>query len=240
MNTAYHGEEPPVVIAADVVRSILKKKNIRLAFVGRAGAGKSTIASLISQGDYPIINHADTMKEEVLEWLTDALILGFDPESPESFEHFANFMGISSSRIQEDFWTFMGPVFTAFSKLYFQARKMGLPVMQFVGVPIGEKLSEKVAFVEKYKPIFRESLQLYGQMSKDIAACEEYWAERTVARSIAHPTCFNCDTRFRAEMEKLRYCGWSGIYLWIDDATQRFRRPEMTETERSHISEWAI
>jgi energy-coupling factor transporter ATP-binding protein EcfA2 len=238
MLEVWNAQEPPLEIALDSIRTTLKHK--RIAFAGRAGAGKSTLANIISSGSYPIINHSDALKEEVLEWLTDISFKDLEPDSNEAFQHFVNFTGISLSRIQEDLWYILGPVYTAFTNLYIQSRKLNLPTDTFISLGQGINLDEKIKFVDRHKNIFRTSLQKYGEMSKEIAADEEYWVHQTLNRSLEHPICFNSDTRFAAEMECLRNCGWTGIYLFIDDETQKIRRPEMSDLERSHISEWSI
>lgn len=238
--SAFNAYEPPLEVAVDCVRSVIKDNPVRIAFVGRAGAGKTTTASIIARDDYPLINNADFLKEEVLEWLSSAHNAGFDPESDESFIHFADFMGLSVSRIQDDMWDLIGPVFGAFTSLYLKSVRDNLDVLRFNQMHLHTNIPEKVAFVDLHKNLFRQSLQLYGQMSKEIAADEEYWVQHTLNRSLAYPICFNCDTRFTSEMECLRNCGWTGIYLSIDDETQHKRRPQMTEDERNHISEWSI
>ena len=241
MNARLHdADAPSLEIAAELIRQLLRERPVRIAFAGRAGAGKSSLARAISALSWPVINHADTMKEEILEWLTDAMLHGFDPESDEAFLHFAAFMGISPARIQDDLWDLIGPVYASFVRLLLVARREQWHLVSFVGLKAGELLNTKVAFVDQHKRVFRDALQRYGQMSKELAADPEYWVHQTLARSVDHPICFNCDTRFAAEMDCLRNCAWMGVYLWVDDATQMLRRPEMSWEERMHISEWSI
>lgn len=234
---------PPMLSATqagEICRSVIRRHPVRIAFAGRAGAGKNTIADLIRDPSWPVLNHADTMKEEVLEWLVDFTVRALNPESDAAFEHFASFMGISPRRIQDDLWDLLGPVYASFLRLYLAAKRAKLALGEFAVYRDGEAIDRKVAFIEAHKSLFRESLQLYGQVSKEITADPEYWVQRTIARSLDHPICFNCDTRFDAEMLCLRNCGWLGIYLDIDDETQSERRPELTEIQKNHISEWGI
>lgn len=236
----YVAASPPLDVAVDCCQSLLRERPLRLAFGGRAGAGKNTAAELIAGNNYPVINHADTMKEEVLEWLTDAMLHGFDPEGDEAFEHFANFMGISPGRIQDDLWDLIGPVYASFVKLFLTAKRNRYKLAPYVGLAPGVQIEDKVAFVEMNKRDFRQPLQLYGQMSKEITADPDYWVHRTISRSIGQAICFNADTRFPSEAACLQNCAWTVVYLQIDDETQRKRRPEMTEQERMHLSEWAL
>lgn len=240
MTGLYDADNPPLDVAVSICRNMLAERPLRIAFAGRAGAGKSTLAALLSGGSWPVLNHADTMKEEVLEWLVDASLRGFDPESDEAFEHFANFMGISPARIQDDLWDLLGPVYASFVALYLVSQRGRFPLHAFAGDPPGVNLPAKVEFVERHKTHFREPLQLYGQMSKELTANPYYWVDRTIARSIGSPICFNADTRFRDEMEALRGCGWTGVFLQVSDAVQRQRRPELTQRQRDHASEWGI
>lgn len=240
MHELYRAEEPPIAVAIDICRALLKQAPRRLAFAGRAGAGKNTIAEAISQGEWPVINHADTMKEEILEWLTDACLHGLEADTDQAFEHFATFMGISPGRIQDDLWDLIGPVYASFLRLYLVARQQKYQLTPFVMLPLGIDIELKVAFVDAHKQAFREALQLYGQMSKELAANPYYWVDKTIARSLDAPICLNADTRYTDELECLRTCAWSGIYLEIDEATQIARRPDMTEAQRMHVSEWGI
>lgn len=237
--SAHQAEAPPIDIAIELCRGMLKRQPARIAFAGRAGAGKTTISLLLAQQEWPVFNHADTMKVEVFEWLVDALLLGHDPESDASFEHFANFMGLSPSRIHDDLWELIGPVYTAFTKLYVRSLHRDYDLVQMARLT-GPDLAPQIAFVDRHKDDFRETLQLYGTMSKELAADSYYWVNRTVSAALSHRICFNGDTRYREEMEALRGCGWLGIYLQIDDSTQMERRPKMTKQERMHDSEWSI
>lgn len=230
----YSEESVPAEVAAAACRRLLTAAPARITFAGRAGSGKSTVAELIRGEAWPCHNHADTIKSEVVEWLAGALQRGFDPDADEAFLHFSHFMGLSPSRVRDDLWDLLGPVYATFVRLYATARREKLAVDPHLA------LAEQVALVERHKPLFREPLQLYGQMSKELAADPYHWVKQTIGRSLDHPVCFNADTRFSEEMEALRSCGWVGVYLAIDDATQRARRPEMTERERQHVSEWGI
>ena len=240
MTRFYSADNPPLQVAVDICRNILTHSPRRVALAGRAGAGKNTVAEFIAANQWPIINHADRLKEEVLEWVVGACLHGIDPDQDESFEHFAAFMGISPARIQDDLWSMMGPVYAALIKLYVTARKKNYNIVPFALLKPGEAIELKVKFVDSHKDDFREALQLYGSMSKELAADPYYWVNQTVSRSLEHPICLNADTRYLDEVECLRMCGWTVIYLDITDGIQTERRPNMSDTEKAHHSEWAL
>jgi adenylate kinase family enzyme len=231
----YIAEEPPLSIAVDVCQGLLKIYPVKIAFAGKAGSGKSSIAKLLSDDEYPVFNHADLLKEEILEWLTEAIKQEHKPYSDECFYHFANFMGLSPARIQEDLWDMVKPVYDALIRMYIRVIKNN----EYREIK-AYTLDEKINFVDNHKKDFRESLQVYGTMVKEIAADPYYWVNKTISRSNDYRVCFNGDTRHREEMECMRQCGWIGVFLWIDEDTQKLRRPEMTESERNHFSEWGI
>lgn len=228
-------DDPPLAVAVDVCRGLLEHTPVKIAFAGKAGAGKTTLARALSTDTWPVFNHADLLKDELVEWIVEALHRDYKPYSDECFYHFANFMGLSPGRLQEDLWTLVRPVYESMIRLYGHARQINA----FRSIPT-QSLADRIGFVDLHKHLFRDSLQVYGSMVKEIAADPYYWVNRTIERSTAHRVCFNGDTRHREEMECLRACGWIGVYLWIDDDTQRARRPEMTDHERAHSSEWGI
>lgn len=236
----------PLEVAVKLCAAAIVQRPCRIAFAGRAGAGKSTVATLLANeillknDKVDIFNHADMIKEEILEWLVDAVLQGFDPESDQCFEHFANFMGISPARIQDDLWDLIGPVYAEFCRLFLVATKNKWPLAEFAMKGPGVDIKEKVAFVDSHKGLFRRAMQLYSEMSKELTADEYYWVNMTVSRSLATYMCFNADTRWKSELDVLKNCAWKTIYLDISDETQKKRRPEMTDLERSHSSEWSI
>lgn len=241
MQTILHPvENVPLDVAVRLCREAIEQRPMRIAFAGRAGAGKTSVAGLLSQNVWEVLNHADMIKEEILEWLVDAMLQGFDPESDQAFEHFANFMGISPARIQDDLWDLIGPVYAEFSKLYLVAKREKWPLAEFAMKGPGVDIKEKVAFVDSHKGVFRRAMQLYSEMSKELTADEHYWVNMTISRSLATHVCFNADTRWKSEVDMLRNCAWKIIYLDINDETQKKRRPEMTDEERNHSSEWSI
>lgn len=237
---AYRAEMPPLAVAVDICRTLIRQQGGRYAFAGRAGSGKTSTALLLSGGEWPIFNHADTLKQEVVEWLSDALIYGFDPQSDDSFLHFAHFMGLSPARIQDDLWDLLGPVYAAFIRVYSRAVRNAFdsgPLRHFSDV---RKMTEAITYVDAHKEEFREVLQIYGSMSKEIAADPYYWVNRTVTAGMNFPICFNGDTRYQSEMQCLRACSWTGVFLWIDDETQVQRRPDLGKNQRDHHSEWGM
>jgi hypothetical protein len=236
----YDGENPPLSVAIDICQKTFARHPRRVAFAGRAGAGKNTVAELIAGDRWPVFNHADKLKEEVLEWVVRSCLEGFDIDSDESFLHFANFIGLSPARIQDDLWDLVGPVYTAMIRLYITAQREHFNIVPFATMATGESLPEKIKFVDGHKEHFREALQLYGTMSKELAADPYHWVTMTIARAIHHPTCFNADTRYIDEIECLKMCGWTVIYLDINDTTQNERRPTMNAKEKLHASEWDI
>lgn len=231
----YVAEEPPLSIAVDVCHGLLKINPVKIAFAGKAGAGKSTMAKMLSNRHWPVFNHADMLKDEIFEWLAEAIKREYKPYSDECFYHFANFMGLSPARMQEDLWDIVKPVYDVLIKMYVRTSQ----IPEFKKIP-AYTLDERILFVDNHKKEFRESLQVYGSMVKEIAADPYYWVNRTIGRSADYKICFNGDTRHREEMECMKECGWIGVFLWVDDETQKTRRPEMTETERNHFSEWSI
>lgn len=240
MIIAHSADEPPLDVAIDITRSLTRKNKGRIAFAGRAGAGKTTLANYIAGNDYFVINHADPIKEEILEWLTDSVLYGHEPDSEDAFSHFCGFIGLSPRRVEDDLWDMVGPVYSAFVKLHLKAIKGNWNLSQFLDMAVGEHIAAKVAFVDSHKVDFRSPLQVYSEMTKEIAADPYYWVNRTISRSVNEPICFNADTRFRYEIECLKMCGWTTIFLDISDETQAMRRPEMTDDERMHQSEWDI
>lgn len=231
----YIAEDPPLRVAVDVCHGLFLNTPVKIAFAGKAGAGKTTLARTLSTEQWPVFNHADSLKEEIVEWLDEAIRREYRPYSDDCFYHFANFMGLSPARIQEDLWDLVRPVYEALIRLYDRSRAHS----DFERIP-SHSFELRMQFVDRHKHIFRESLQIYGSMVKEIAADPYYWVNRTIERSSQHRICFNGDTRHREEMECLRACGWIGVYLWVDEDTQRRRRPDMTDAERQHASEWGI
>lgn len=231
----YTAEDPPLSIAVDVCRGLLKITPQKIAFAGKAGSGKTSMAKMLSTSAWPIFNHADMLKEELFSWLFEAINHGYKPYSDECFYHFSNFMGLSPARIQEDLWDLVKPVYESFIKMYIKT----LSAPEFKKIPI-YSLDERILFVDNHKQEFRESLQVYGSMVKEIAADQYYWVNKTISRSSDYKVCFNGDTRHKEEMECMKECGWIGIFLWVDEETQKLRRPEMTEDQRNHFSEWSI
>lgn len=240
VSNAFSADNPPLEVAVTICRTLIEQRGGRFAFAGRAGSGKSTVARLLTNGDWPIVNHADTLKQEVVEWLTDALRYDFDPHSDDSFLHFANFMGLSPARIQDDLWDLLGPVYRSFVTLYARATRASFDIKPLRTYAAITQATEAIAYVDAHKEEFREVLQLYGSMSKEISADPYYWVNRTVTAGACFPICFNADTRYRQEMECLRSCGWTGVFFWIDDDTQLARRPDMVTTARFHHSEWGL
>lgn len=240
MITAHSGSEPPLSVSKEICRTLIKQQKGRIAFAGRAGAGKSTLANHLAGRDYFVLNHADPIKEEILEWLTESVLTGYDPESEETFNHFCGFIGLSPRRVEDDLWEMVGPVYASFIKLHVAAIKANWNLSPFLDLRAGEHIAAKVAFVDAHKEVFRSPMQIYSEMSKEIAADPYYWVNRTISRSSGEPICFNADTRFRDEIECMKMCGWSMIYLDISDSTQAKRRPEMTDEQKMHQSEWDI
>lgn len=232
--------------AASAVRDFLEHSEIRLAFGGKLGAGKTTMCEAISaapyrdKGNLTIINHADGIKEEVLEWVSDARRRGYIPGHNSTFEHFCNFLGISPGIVKLDMYELMHPLWTAFDQLLTAVYDEQIPVLPFASIPSGQELTRKVAFVDHHKQTFRTALQLWGQTTKDLNADPYHWVNQTVSRAIGSAPCLNGDTRFPEEMELMRATGWVAIYIAISEETQRIRRPNATPEQLNHVSETSL
>ncbi len=249
---AFERSNPPVPVAAALLHDVLVNSPRRIALAGRAGAGKTTIARIITGAHpalggppwlaekIPVFNHADGIKDEVLEWAANARKRGLIPGHDATFDDFCNFLGITPSIVRLDLMEIVGPCWQAMSQLLETVYDEQIPVMQWAGVPIRQATAEKVAFIEQYKPVFRSALQTYGQAIKEIGANPQHWVEWTVERGMAHRLWVNADSRFAEEMHVLRGTGWTGVYLQISDETQRERRPEMTGEQLLHVSEHGI
>lgn len=237
----FDAANPPLESSAAVLREFLLEQPRRLAFAGKAGAGKTTLCETIAQGtEIPIFNHADGVKEEVLEWIAVARNRALIPGERATFESFCDFLGISPSIVEHDMWEILGPVWTAMSETLESVYHHRLPVIAFAGLQPGEQLAQKVKFVDQNKPLFRSALQNYAEATRLISGNDDYWVDQTIARCIPHPVCLNGDTRFASEAEILRYTGWTVIYLDISEETQIARRPEMTPEQRAHHTEHGI
>jgi len=234
-------DDPPLELATRAVRAALEAMPARIAFAGPAGAGKSTVCSVIAgvPARYPILNHADPMKAELIEWLLLAGARAFRSET-EAWDGFCEFMGIDPQIAYRDLMELLGPLFETLWELVHVAEREAWPLEPFIALRPEEGLAEKVAFVDSHRAAFRTPLQRYGTVLKELAADPEYWVKQTISRGLSSPICLNGDTRFREEAQALRACGWHVIYLAIDGPTQRARRPEMTPSERQHFSEHAI
>lgn len=245
-------EELPLSDTANLIYQHLAQNPRRIAFAGIAGAGKSTMAELIAgtsdfldYGDVthapvPIYNHADGIKDEVLTWVAVSRTRGLIPGERATFLSFCDSMGISPPIVEHYMWSILGPVWKAMNQLLDDAYTYLPPLEQWTMYEIGEGVELKVAFVDKYKSLFRTSLQHYGQAVKDIDADPTHWAQKTVNRSKNLKLCINADSRFDDEILLLNDTGWTSIYLYIDPETQRLRRPEMTEEQLAHVSENGI
>ena len=232
--------------AASSVRAILEKSQLRLAFAGPLGAGKTTMCEAISRAGYPgkgdlkILNHADGIKEEVLEWVSDARRRAYIPSTEGTFNHFCNFLGISPGIVQMDMQELLGPLWKSFDQLLSDVYEHKIDVIPFSKLAPNEDVPRKVAFVDTHKPFFRTALQHWGQTTKDLNADPYYWVNQTVSRAIGEAPCLNGDTRFPQEMELMRSTGWRSVYITVSEGNQRLRRPEVTETQLNHISERSL
>jgi hypothetical protein len=234
---AFADADPPVVLGANLVAASLARHPARIFIAGRAGAGKSTVAAVMAgtwpglpkddtarlREPVPVCNHADPVKDEVLEWLSRSRQRALVPGERATFISFCDFLGISPAIVERDLWEILGEVWEAMNGLLATCYEEAIPVQQWAEVPPGADIPAKAAFVERYEPLFRRPLHLYGEASRQLSGSEEFWAERTVDRGLAFRTCLNADTRFRAEAGALRAAGWIGIHLAISDGTQRQR-----------------
>lgn len=250
----YNPADPPLGTVATLLYQLLETHPRRLAFTGRAGSGKTSLCQLIAgthpalfdNPDYlahpvvPIINHADLIKEEVLEWLAEARSRAFIPDERSTFEHFCDFLGISPSIVEHDMMEVVGPLWTEMRRLLDKTYEHRLGVAHWSDIPPGELLGEKVAYVDAHKPLFRSALQLYGEVGKILSGDPGYWVDHTVRRGSVHRLCVNGDTRFAEELDILRYTGWTIVGLKLDDDHQRQRRPDLTEEQRQHASETSL
>lgn len=233
-----------VETAAGAVRALVEASQLRIAFAGPLGAGKTTMCELIANaGNKPrlnIFNHADGIKEEVLEWVSDARRRAYIPGEEATFDHFCNFLGISPGIVRLDMGEMLMPVWQAFNSLLEVVYDKRIDVIPFASLPPHMDVARKVAFVDLHKQAFRTSLQLWGQVTKDINADPYYWVNQTITRALGHAPCFNGDTRFLQELELLSSTGWKSIYITVSAENQNLRRPELTEAQRNHISERSI
>jgi hypothetical protein len=246
--TAVHGirlDGIDEVRAGEICRAILRRWPLRLFCAGRAGAGKDTVAHLIAGNEFPVLGHADTLKEEVLAWLADVVTKTLYADDEGMFGHFCDFMGFDDPAIvRTDLAELLMPLseaFGAMAKAAVHEHGLTRELAFFASLATGEFLEAKVAYCNRYRGLFRLSLQRYSQAVKELCANPSHWVERTIARAQDHPICCNADTRFAEdEVDLLRFAGWKGIYLWIDRPTQRRRRPELTEEQIHHVSESSI
>lgn len=227
--------------AAAIVRPLLSAKRCRLAFAGRAGAGKTTMCELLASGStIPIINHADGIKDEVLTWVADCRRRLYIPGEDATFEKFCDFVGISPGLVQNDLRDLLMPVWDAFNQLLQDVYDHRLDVTPYCKQTADIDLATKVAYVDAYKQFFRTSLQLWGQVVKDLGSNPYHWVDATIGRAMTTVPCLNGDTRFKEELERMSATGWTSVYLDISEATQKIRRPDLTEEQRNHISEISI
>lgn len=235
-----------VAQAASAVRALLEASQLRLAFGGQLGAGKTTMCEAIATVPFPgkerlpIFNHADGLKEEVLEWVSDARRRAYMPGEEATFEHFCNFLGISPGIVRLDMQELLMPLWASFDKLLSDVYEHQIPVVPYAKIPPKQQVERKVAFVDSHKPFFRTALQLWGQTVKDLNADPYHWVNETVGRSIGHAPCLNGDTRFPEEMELMHATGWLSVYITVSEENQRLRRPETTDEQRRHKSETAL
>lgn len=251
---AFDDHDPPLAIGANLIAGMLAKTPIRIAFAGKAGAGKSSVAAVIAgthpdlaqdlrwqaHVPYPVFNHADGVKCEVLEWASRAKQRALIPDERATFIAFCDFLGISPGIVERDMWEVLGETWTAMNELLETCYDQRIPVQDWADTSAREEMEAKVAFIDRRKQWFRRSLQAYGESIRQISGNREYWAEQTIDRGLAYRTCLNADTRFREEMDVLRAAGWIGVYLDIDEATQLARLPWMTGDAGQHVSEHGI
>jgi hypothetical protein len=222
----------------------------RLAFGGKAGSGKTTCCEVISgvsgllPADHaddhpplPILNHADLIKEEVLRWVSRSKTRGLIPGHRSTFESFCDHFGISPYIVERDMAEMLFPVFAAMNQTLQDAYDEHWDLSQFAEMADGEGIERKVAFVDAHKRFFRTSLQLYGQVVKDLDANPFYWVSKTIDRATRARIALNGDTRFPEEMEILESTGWTTVWLEISAETQKERRPDLTEEQLAHVSE---
>lgn len=251
---AFCDDDPPIAIGANLATKLLRKQPMRIAFAGRAGAGKSAVASVIagthpdlgldprwqSHMPYPVFNHADGVKCEVLEWVSRAKFRALIPDERATFVSFCDFLGISPGIVERDLWEVLGETWNAMNELLQVCYDERIPVQDWADSSSTQEMEAKVAFVDRRKQWFRRSLQAYGESIRQISGNREYWAEQTIDRGLATRACLNADTRFREEMDVLRAAGWIGVYLDVDAKTQAARLPWMTADAHSHVSEHGI
>lgn len=248
--TVFDPERPPLTLAVALLSQLLQRQPRRLAFAGRAGAGKTTMCELLAgrsallpdaiPSGFPIINNADGIKAEVMEWLVEARTRHLIPEEEATKDHFLDYLGLSPAMVKAYMWDLIGPLWEAMKTLLEDAYRLFPPLDGWLQYARGEGIEAKVAFVDAHKPIFRTALQKYGEAVKELAADPFYWVNETVNRSLAFRTCFNGDIRFTEEADALKGAGWTTIYLWIDDETQKQRRPDLTPEQLAHASENGI
>ena len=251
---AFADDDPPISIGANLVQGMLERTPARIAFAGRAGAGKSSVAAVIagshpdlqddprwtSRMPYPVFNHADGVKCEVLEWVAKAKLRSLIPGERATFVSFCDFLGISPGIVEQDMWEILGEPWNAMDELLENCYEQRIPVQDWADSATMDECGPKVAFVERRKDWFRRSLQAYGESIRQISGNPAWWAEQTVDRGLDFRTCLNADTRYREEADVLRAAGWTVVYLAIDDETQRERRPGFGEEARAHVSENSI
>jgi hypothetical protein len=184
------------------------------------------------------------MKDEVLEWLLTAVLQGMAPFGEQGHAWFCEFLGLSPRVVERDLAELLDPVYAEFCVMHQtlgQSPEFRREAARFADSPRGHDLPAKLELVERYKPAIRESLKAYGGAVRELNGDPSWWAHAVVERGLAYPTCLNADTRYRdGEGDYLRGAGWVLVYLWIDRATQRRRRPTFTDEQAAHPSETSI
>ena len=247
---AYDPANPPLGLMADLIYQTLVHSPRRIAFGGKAGAGKTEMCRLIAgtselltgetwmgHPPIPILNHADLIKEEVLQYVARCKTAGIRPSSDEAFVAFCAHFDLPAPFVRQDMGEIMIPLFTAMNQTLQDAYDHLPTLRQWAEMPPGTEIEAKVALVDEYKTYFRTSLQLYGQAIKDTGGDPYYWVAQTVNRGLEHKIALNGDTRFREEMEILEGTGWTTIWLDITRRTQKKRRPDLTKEQLAHPSE---